>query len=81
MNSHLSLSSSVSSYFVDEMFGNHFPQSRVELLSMFVQYHSVGVPVELLEAKPTVVLPLDLLDGILQEIPDVVDILFIHGHL
>ncbi len=48
---------------------------------MLVQDHGVGVPVELLKAQPTVVFPLNLLDGIFQEVPDVVDILLIHGHL
>ncbi len=69
------------SYFVDEMFCDHLPQACVELLSVLVQDHGVGVPVELLEAQPTVVFPLNLLDGIFQEVPDVVDILLIHGHL
>ncbi len=63
------------------MFGDHLSEARVELLPMFVQHHGVGVPVELLEAQPTVVLPLDLLDGVLQKIPDVIHILLIHGHL
>ena len=68
-------------YFVDEMLRHHFPQTRVELLPVLVEYHGVGVPVQLLEAQPTVVLPLDLLDGVLQKVPDVVDILLVHGHL
>lgn len=68
-------------YFVDEVLSDDLAQARVELLAMFVQHHCVGVPVELLEAQPAVVLPLDLLDGILQKVPDVVDILFVHRHL
>ena len=68
-------------YFVDEMLRHHFPQARVELLPMLVEHHGVSVPVQLLKAQPTVVLPLDLLDGVLQKVPDVVDILLVHGHL
>lgn len=70
-----------SSYFVDEMLSDDLPQPRVELLSMLVEDHGVGVPVELLEAQAAVVLPLDLLDGVLQKVPDVVDVLLIHCHL
>lgn len=72
---------SVVLYFVDEVLGDDLTQACVELLAVFVQHHGVGVPVELLEAQPAVVLPLDLLDGILQKVPDVVDILLIHCHL
>lgn len=68
-------------YFVDEVLSDDLAQARVELLAMFVQHHGVGVPVELLEAQPAVVLPLDLLDGILQKVPDVVYILLVHCHL
>lgn len=63
------------------MFGHDLPQARVELLSMFVEHHCVRVPVELLKAQATVVLPLNLLDGILQKVPDIVDIFLIHSHL
>lgn len=68
-------------YFVDEVFSDNLPQARVQLLAMLVEHHGVGIPVQLLKAKPTVVLPLDLLDGILQKVPDVVHILLIHCHL
>lgn len=68
-------------HFVDEMFGDDLPQARVELLAVLVQHHGVGVPVELLEAQAAVVLPLDLLDGVLQQVPDVVDVLLVHRHL
>lgn len=68
-------------YFVDEVLSDDLAQARVELLAMFVQHHCVGVPVELLEAQPAVVLPLDLLDSVLQKVPDIVDILLIHCHL
>ena len=37
-------------------------------------------PVEFLEAEPGVVLPLDLLDGLLEEVPDVLHVLLVHGH-
>lgn len=63
------------------MLCDDFSQSRVELLAVFVQHHGVGVPVQLLEAQAAVVLPLDLLNGVLEEVPDVVDVLLIHGHL
>ena len=52
-------------YFVDEVLCDDLPQARVELLPVLVEHHGVGIPVELLKAQPTVVLPLDLLDGIL----------------
>lgn len=52
-------------YFVDEVFCDDLPQARVELLPMFVEHHSIGVPVQLLKAESAVVLPLYLLDGIL----------------
>lgn len=52
-------------YFVDEMLCDNLPQACVELLSVLVEHHRVCVPVQLLKAQPTVVLPLDLLDGIL----------------
>ena len=68
-------------YFVDEMLCDDLAQARVELLAVLVEHHGVGVPVQLLEAQATVVLPLDLLDGVLQEVPDVVDVLLIHRHL
>ena len=68
-------------YFVDEMFSDDFPQACVELLSMFMEDHGVGVPVQLLKAQPTVVFPLYLLDGVLKKVPDVVHILLIHRHL
>lgn len=63
------------------MLSDDLPQPRVELLSVLVEDHGVGVPVELLEAQAAVVLPLDLLDGVLQKVPDVVDVLLIHCHL
>lgn len=63
------------------MLGDDFAQSCVELLAVFVQHHGIGIPVQLLKAQTTVVLSLDLLDGILQEIPDVVDVFLVHGHL
>lgn len=63
------------------MFGDDLPQARVQLLSVFVKDHCVGVPVQFLEAQAAVVLPLNLLDGILQKVPNVVDILLVHGHL
>ena len=68
-------------YFVDEMLRHHLPQARVELLPVLVEHHGVSVPVQLLEAQSTVVLPLDLLDGVLQKVPDVVDIFLVHSHL
>lgn len=68
-------------YFVDEMLRDDFSETRVELLAMLVEHHGVGVPVQLLKAQAAVVLPLDLLDGILQKVPDVVHIFFIHRHL
>lgn len=52
-------------YFVDEVLCDDLPQARVKLLPVLVEHHGVGIPVELLKAQPTVVLPLDLLDGIL----------------
>lgn len=52
-------------YFVDEVLGDDFPQARVELLPVLVEHHGVGIPVQLLKAQPAVVLPLDLLDGVL----------------
>lgn len=76
-----SLFKALQSYFVDEMLSDDLPQPRVELLSVLVEDHGVGVPVELLEAQAAVVLPLDLLDGVLQKVPDVVDVLLIHCHL
>lgn len=63
------------------MFGDHLPQARVELLAVLVQDHGVGIPVKLLEAQAAVVLSLDLLNGVLQQIPDVVDVLLVHCHL
>lgn len=63
------------------MLSDDLPQPRVELLSVLVEDHGVGVPVEFLEAQTAVVLPLDLLDGVLQKVPDVVDVLLIHCHL
>lgn len=63
------------------MLGDDLPQARVELLAVLVQHHGVGVPVELLKAQAAVVLPLDLLDGVLQQVPDVVDVLLVHCHL
>lgn len=68
-------------YFVDEVLGDDLSESCVQLLAVFVKHHGVGVPVKLLEAQAAVVLPLDLLDGVLQEVPDVVHILFVHCHL
>lgn len=68
-------------YFVDKMFSDHLPQAGVQLLSVLVQYHGVSVSVQLLKTEPTVVLPLNLLNGVLQKVPDVVDILLIHRHL
>lgn len=80
---HISLCAvqTVPPYFVDEVLSDDFSQSCVQLLAVFVQHHGVGVPVQLLEAQATVVLPLDLLNGVLEEVPDVVDVLFVHGHL
>lgn len=75
------MSNVLQSYFVDKVFGDDLPQARVQLLSVFVEHHRVGVPVQFLEAQAAVVLPLNLLDGILQKVPDVVDVLLIHRHL
>ena len=68
---------------------------------MLVEHHGVGVPVQLLETQPRVVLPLDLLqdgvkliatdyheedeheddlDGLLEQVPDVLHIFLVHGH-
>lgn len=68
-------------YFVYEVLGDNLPQTRVELLPVLVEDHGVGIPVQLLKTEAAVVLPLDLLDGILEEVPDVVHILLIHRHL
>ena len=46
---------------------------------MLVQDHGVGVAVELLETEAGVVLPLDLLDGLLEQVPDVLHVLLVHG--
>lgn len=63
------------------MLSDHFSQSSVEFLTMFMQYHRICVPVQLLKAEATVVLPLYLLDCIFQKIPNAVHIFLIHSHL
>lgn len=68
-------------YFVDEVFGNNFTQAGVQLLSMFMKHHCVGVPIKFLKTQAAVVLPLNFLDGILQKVPYVVDVLLVHRHL
>ena len=68
-------------YRVTQMVLNNFLQPFVQLVAMFVQDHGVGVPVELFETQPTVVLLLDLLDGVLQQIPRLLHVLVIHGGL
>ena len=44
-----------------QVVGHHLLQAAVQALAVFVQHHGVGVPVQLLEAQPRVVLPLNLL--------------------
>lgn len=51
-------------YFVDEVLSDNLSQACVELLPVLVEHHGVGIPVQLLKAQSTVVLPLNLLDGI-----------------
>lgn len=68
-------------YFVDKMFSDDLPQARVQLLSVLMKYHCVSVSVKFLKAEPAVVFPLNLLDGVLQKVPDVVDVLLVHCHL
>lgn len=63
------------------MFSDNLPQASVQLLSMFVEHHCVGISVQFLKAEAAVILPLNLLDGILQKVPDIVYILLIHRHL
>ena len=43
------------------MIGYHLLQSTVEPLTVFVKDHGVGIPVQLLERQPGVVLSLDFL--------------------
>ena len=44
-----------------QMIGHHLLQSTVEPLTVFVKDHGVGIPVQLLERQPGVVLSLDFL--------------------
>ena len=64
-----------------------FPQKRifrcvfrVAEFRKTVRTHSVSIPVQLLETQPSVVLPLNLLYGIAQQVPDLRHIFLIHGH-
>lgn len=70
-----------SPYFVDKMFSDYLPQASVQLLSVLMKYHCVCISVKFLKTEPAVVFPLNLLNGILQKVPDVVNILLIHCHL
>jgi len=54
------------------------PQALVQFGAMLVQHHGVGIPVQLLETQSAVILPLNLLDGALQHVPDFAHILFVH---
>ena len=63
-----------------QMRRHYFLESGVQPLSVLVQDHRVGVSIELLKAEPGIVLPLDLLDGVFQKLPDVLDELLVHGH-
>jgi len=63
-----------------EVLRHHLLESSVEPLAVLVQNHGVRVAVQLLEAEAGVVLPLDLLDGVLQQLPDVLHKLLVHGH-
>ena len=66
--------------FVDEMLADDLAQPGVQLLAVFVEDHRVGVSVEFFERETAVVFLLDLLDGVPKERPDVIDVLFVHGH-
>lgn len=68
-------------YFIGDVHGDNLLQADVHPLAVFVQHHGVGISAELRKAQATVVLPLDLLDGILQQLPHVVHRPLIHGHL
>lgn len=63
------------------MICDHLLQSVIKPLPMLVQHHGIGVAVKLLKAQPWVVLLLDFLNGVLEQRPYTVDVLFVHGHL
>lgn len=69
------------SYLGFKMLGNNFPEPIVQPLSMFMQNHGVSITVQFLKAQTGVVLLLDLLNGILQQVPYVVHISLVHSHL
>ena len=73
-------SDDVGADFVDEMLADDLAESRVELLAVLVEHHGVGVPIEFFEGETAVVLLLDLLDGVPQQRPDVVDVFLVHRH-
>ena len=53
-------------------------QALVELVPELVQHHVVRVAVELLEAQPTGVLLVDLVDRVVQRLPGLVGVLLVH---
>ena len=48
-------------YLALEMVCDDLLEPAVEALAVLVEHHGVGIPVQLLETQPRVVLPLDLL--------------------
>ena len=70
----------VDAHFVLQMGGHNLSEAGVQPLAVLVEDHGVGVAVELLEAEARVVFPLNFLNGVLQEVPDVLHVLFVHGH-
>ena len=56
-----------------QMSSDLLPQTNVQLLSVFVQDHGVGLPVQFFEAKLGIVFPVDLSDRIPELLPDVLD--------
>merc|ERR1719347_348877 len=63
-----------------EVIRDHLPKPAVQPLPVLVQHHGVSVSVQLLEGETTVVLALNLLDGIFQQIPNVLHIFLVHCH-
>ena len=48
-------------YLALEMVCDDLLEPAIEALAVLVEHHGVGIPVQLLETQPRVVLPLDLL--------------------
>ena len=60
--------------------GYNLLEPRVQPLAVFVKDHRVRIPVEFFKAEPRIILSLNLLDGVLEKLPNVLDELLVHRH-